>query len=93
MKSLDTVRIIRCPACGHNGTIGKLVPTTARLSCRSCGVKVQLRYCIPGQNNKPCRWRPPSAAKTAKDAAARDVLKRYGGEVPDDRLDDLWTAG
>jgi len=29
-------------------------------------------------------------AKQAKAAAARDVLARYGGELPDDSVTDLW---
>lgn len=97
MKSLDNRRLIRCPACNHQGTVAKKVKTTAIMECTACKVKVMLRFCIVGENGTCCRWRPPSPAKTSKDAAARDALRRYtnDGDLPDDgdTLANLWRGG
>ena len=82
--------MIRCPRCGHEGTIGKRVPTTMRLTCRSCSAKMLLRHAIPGENGKPCRWRQSNdSLKAIKSARAQDVLRRFspisehGDEIPE----------
>lgn len=94
MKRLQDTRLIRCPNCGHRGTVGKKVKTTVTMECTACKVKVMLRLCIVGENGTCCRWRRPSAAAVAKAEAVKEVLSRYGGgELLDDDLNDLFSGG
>lgn len=93
-RSLANVRPIRCPRCSHSGAASRNLKTTVVLTCSSCKVKVQLRYCIVGESGSYCRWRPPSAAATAKGTAAREIIARYGDVTDDgDSLASLWQGG
>ena len=79
-----SVRIVRCPACEHEGVISKVTPSSARLRCRACGERWLVREAT---GPHPCRRK--STAKRAKSAAAKEVLARYG-ELPEDTVVDLW---
>lgn len=89
MTSQQGMRVVRCPACEHEGAIPKEVPTTAKLRCRCCGERWLVREAT---GPRPCRPRR-SAATDMKAKAAADVLARYGAlPAGGDALDDLWTA-
>jgi ribosomal protein S27E len=94
-KSLTSgrIRIIRCPACGHEGVLPKKAPTTTKLKCSACGARALARECIGAV---PCRWRPLGvSAKDKRTAQTQEVIHRYtgGADLPDDGVADLWQSG
>jgi hypothetical protein len=89
MTSQQRMRVVKCPACEHEGAIPREVPTTAKLRCRCCGERSLIREAT---GPRPCR-RHRSVAADMKAATAQNIIARYG-VLPDDgdSLDDLWTA-
>lgn len=84
-----TLRLARCPACGHEGGIPRDVPTTQRLRCSACGEKFLARNAI---GERPCPLRRPSRETAVKSAAAREIIERYGDHALDDPIDDLFRG-
>lgn len=84
------MRIIRCPACEHEGAIPRHVPMTSKLRCRVCGECWLVREAT---GPRPCVRKQKSPAAEFKAKAAREVLQRYDGEFLDDDLHDLWPTG
>lgn len=80
-------RAARCPACAHQGSVPCDAPMTAKLRCVACGATALVRQCI---GVRPARYHHRQPEHRAKDAAAADVLKRYGSPELNDPLDDLW---
>lgn len=83
-------RALRCPACAHQGSVPSDVPMTAKLRCVACGTTALVRQCIGARQARYHHRRPEHRAK---DAAAADVLARYGSADLDDPLDDLFQDG
>jgi len=50
---------------------------------------MQVRHAV---GTRPCRWSSRPTARDVKAAAAAEVLQRYGGDVADDPLADLWSS-
>lgn len=85
--TLKERRLVQCPSCGHQGLIDRAVPTHARLRCCACGEQALVREAT---GPRPCPPRRKGRAAAAKAAAAINVLQRYGGELPEDTVTDLW---
>jgi hypothetical protein len=82
-----SLRVARCPACGHKGGVPRDAPVTAKLRCVACGTSALVRQCV---GPRPAVFRHRSSAQRATDAAAADVLERYGNSALNDPVDDLF---